>query len=1052
MNKNKFKHPPAEFRPVPFWSWNELIDAEVIDWHARAIKEAGWGGAFVHSRIGLLTPYMGKDWLDCVGKSIECFEREGLKLWLYDEDKWPSGFSGGRVPQSNAEHRMKVLVGRATGQDLPGGVPYGEPRGGIQTWLWHSPMGQKWFNGTCYVDTGDAAAVRAFIESGYAPYHQRFSKSYGTSIPAEFTDEVCLLFRIHVPYGAVPFSNALEAMFERLHGYSLLESIALLFIDQPESAQFRLHYFRAANKCFEENFSRQVGEWCSERGIALTGHYMHENGVYDQLNWGVKIMPNYRHQGIPGIDHLGRKISERLTAKQCQSVVNQYAKPRMLTELYGVAGDGLTFADRRWIALQQICLGANVLNNHLTLYTMAGCRKRDYPQNMFYQQPWFHENKVVEDPLSRLCYALAQGRYDTRLLVLHPCESGFVLWQPLTTAPKEEPLTNFADREVHSLRDEAREAIRKIDSHLSALVDRLLGLQHTFDLGDETILSEDGQVIDSPEGPILQVGAMQYRCVVLPSMETLSRPVFNLLQDFHRKGGVVLLCGEPPRLLEGSPCAELSEWLAQLETVALNTLEKSLAAACPPLIELRIESGNRDLCWVHNRCLDDGRRMVFIVNLDRKQPLKGRAVFENDWRSARDWDDTTGDIHDIPLTLLDNDLHCAIHLEIPPAHCRLIELIKEPASKSADGGSKNSISSIKETALCPVLYKVEPLDDNALTLDTVYWREAGGDWSKYRVPLVALQERLGKIQYRGPLDLRYHFEMDEVLADASLRLVVERHEQFQISVNGIPLRYNGLSYWKDISWLPLALNGSLRKGDNCVELNYPEFCFGNLRETENQVARYGTELEAVYVVGDFTVKGQLSPGGCQPEWNDWGLPEVKSHRLDCQGIFIGARQKIKGYDWVAEGYPFYAGAMRYTYHLNLDTPCPTDAMLKLMDCAATVVRVEINGQLAGHIYAEPFHLCIGNFLQVGENRIELTLFNSLRNLLGPHHHPEGELAWVGPRQYASREIESSKSPADAVWQWADTGIGPSDWRSSYSLIQVGLGKVTVSGVSQGVRA
>ena len=57
-------------------------------------------------------------------------------------------------------------------------------------------------------------------------------------------------------------------------------------------------------------------------------------------------MPNYRHQQIPGIDHLGRQIDERITAKQCQSVVNQFGK-RMLSELYGVAGGGLSFEDRK---------------------------------------------------------------------------------------------------------------------------------------------------------------------------------------------------------------------------------------------------------------------------------------------------------------------------------------------------------------------------------------------------------------------------------------------------------------------------------------------------------------------------------------------------------------------------------------------------------------------------------------------------------------------------------------------------------------------------------
>lgn len=341
----------------------------------------------------------------------------------------------------------------------------------------------------------------------------------------------------------------------------------------------------------------------------------------------------------------------------------------------------------------------------------------------------------------------------------------------------------------------------------------------------------------------------------------------------------------------------------------------------------------------------------------------------------------------------------------------------------------------------PVLQSVEPLEANALPLDTVYWRESGGVWSRYPVPLIALQERLGKIEYRGRLDLRYRFEIDTELCKLPLRLVLEHPHQCEISVNGTPLRYQGLPYWKDIRWLPIAMEHCLGAGENFIELSFPHFQYGNLRETENQVARYGTEIEAVYVVGDFSVDGQLCPGTRQREWSDWGLPEVKSHRLHSQGLRLVSRRAMDGSDWPAEGHPFYAGAMRYNYHLNLASPASTDAILELPGCAATVVRVEVNGQSAGPIYAEPYRLTIGHLLHAGENRVELTLYNSLRNLLGPHHHPDGELAWVGPRQYASRDLETDPDPARRVLEWAATGKPPPDWCPDYSLLRFGLGQL-----------
>ncbi|MBO3800072.1 MAG: hypothetical protein FGF52_03325 [Candidatus Brockarchaeota archaeon] len=45
---------------------------------------------------------------------IETFVEEGEEVgfysWLYDEDKWPSGFAGGTMPAKNEEYRAKTLI------------------------------------------------------------------------------------------------------------------------------------------------------------------------------------------------------------------------------------------------------------------------------------------------------------------------------------------------------------------------------------------------------------------------------------------------------------------------------------------------------------------------------------------------------------------------------------------------------------------------------------------------------------------------------------------------------------------------------------------------------------------------------------------------------------------------------------------------------------------------------------------------------------------------------------------------------------------------------
>ena len=70
----------------------------------------------------------------------------------------------------------------------------------------------------------------------------------------------------------------------------------------------------------------------------------------------------------------------------------------------------------------------------------------------------------------------------------------------------------------------------------------------------------------------------------------------------------------------------------------------------------------------------------------------------------------------------------------------------------------------------------------------------------------------------------------------------------------------------------------------------------------------------------------------------------------------------------------------------------------------------------------PFTLEKGGFVP-GENRVELTLTNSLRNLLGPHHVEEGESYGVAPNQF----FQESK-----IWGT------PSRWNDGYCLVETSL--------------
>lgn len=93
----QFAAPGTEYRGIPFWSWNGKLEPEKLRRQIRSFRELGFGGFFMHSRVGLKTPYLGKEWFDCIRASIDEAKKQSLTPYLYDEDRWASGAAGGFV-------------------------------------------------------------------------------------------------------------------------------------------------------------------------------------------------------------------------------------------------------------------------------------------------------------------------------------------------------------------------------------------------------------------------------------------------------------------------------------------------------------------------------------------------------------------------------------------------------------------------------------------------------------------------------------------------------------------------------------------------------------------------------------------------------------------------------------------------------------------------------------------------------------------------------------------------------------------------------------------
>lgn len=109
LDKELFKNPTAEYRGAPFWAWNCDLEKNELLRQIDIFKEMGLGGFHMHCRDGMSTEYLSEDFMDLVKSCTKHAKENEMLAWLYDEDKWPSGFAGGYVTKDE-EFRQRYIT------------------------------------------------------------------------------------------------------------------------------------------------------------------------------------------------------------------------------------------------------------------------------------------------------------------------------------------------------------------------------------------------------------------------------------------------------------------------------------------------------------------------------------------------------------------------------------------------------------------------------------------------------------------------------------------------------------------------------------------------------------------------------------------------------------------------------------------------------------------------------------------------------------------------------------------------------------------------------
>jgi hypothetical protein len=261
-----------------------------------------------------------------------------------------------------------------------------------------------------------------------------------------------------------------------------------------------------------------------------------------------------------------------------------------------------------------------------------------------------------------------------------------------------------------------------------------------------------------------------------------------------------------------------------------------------------------------------------------------------------------------------------------------------------------------------------------MTLDFCRFRTEEATWSDL-LPVQGVQAILAEQEYHGPVALRFEFQSE--VRPSKCAVVIEQADRYAIQVNGKSVAYEGQAFYRDKCFLPVDVTHCVKRGTNRVDLA-TRFEAADREHLDNDRLEryYGTELEQVYLIGEFAVRGQRI-----------GRDFFETERHRYKPAFVLTEESgVSTGDLLADGYCFFNGTITLTANpvipeMGKDEKC----YLELGQLGATLAKVRVNGQHAGAIAWRPYRLEITDQVRKGKNRIEISLTNSLRNLLGGLH-------------------------------------------------------------------
>jgi hypothetical protein len=389
-----------------FWIHNET-DVRLKDFVDR-IEDGGNGSFVIESRPHY--DWLGTGWYDDCKVILDYAKTKGMGAWIFDEEWWPSFVVGGKIPKEHRVRKLlvsamdrtggathtdsghsgskyiKTVAGKISGSEIDadnlidltpyisnGNLSWNVPSGTwkIMKFTWEHLSKDEETNN--HLDVLTQNAVNWFVDNAIKPH---YDNTGATNIKGFFYDEP--QFSRAANWG-VGMENDTPYWKEMLVGW-------FYTLTGEAEAKAKYLYYETMIERYGRIGLGTYRSYVNSKGGKLTGHWIEEDAWHNgkaggALNHGqggaLNLMELEKNQDMPAMDLIG--YYDMMPSPGTKKNWSTYHLPKLISsvsitndkedhlamcEIFGGAGQDLSYADMKWWGDWCQVKGVNVMDPH----------------------------------------------------------------------------------------------------------------------------------------------------------------------------------------------------------------------------------------------------------------------------------------------------------------------------------------------------------------------------------------------------------------------------------------------------------------------------------------------------------------------------------------------------------------------------------------------------------------------------------------------------------------------------------------------------------------